>query len=172
MSLLFFGYGAYRSKSKMTQVIGYEPEGLGAILEDHILAIQTLSQISQPAQDLLKSAWGEDFKAYTLKKGKGLVHGIVWNIKEEDFVKIKEWEFIGTWREIVEVEVRTAEDIRLKVFTEKVFEVSPISKAVDGLLYNEFILTDQHEKQKAESIEYYTQEQLKKIREDLKHITR
>ncbi len=44
--MLFFGYGAYRSKAKMAQVIGYEPETeVGGIVEGYRLAYQVLSQL-------------------------------------------------------------------------------------------------------------------------------
>lgn len=167
--MLFFGYGAYRSRAKISQITGKTPEGgAGAILEGYQLAFQSLSQIPQPVQDNLRDIWGDEFKAYTLKKGNGIVSGIIWNINEEDFKIIKEWEYVGAWREIIEVEVKTSDGLTFKTFSERVFDSAPIAGIVDGLLYDEFSFVRQSQKKQNEDIEYYTQEQLQLVREQLK----
>lgn len=167
--MLFFGYGAYRGRAKIAQVIGREPEGeIGGVVEGYRLAYQVLSQLPQPVQDNLRDIWGEEFKAYTLKKGNGMVNGIIWNIEEKDFETIKEWEYIGAWREIIKVDVKTSDGLILNAFSEKIFDSAPVTDFVDGLLYDEFELVRQSQKAKIENLEYYTQEQLQLIRDQLK----
>lgn len=166
--ILYFGYGAYRSKSRISQVTGDDPgEGVGGILEGYRLAYQTLSEIPSPAKEALNKVWGPDFKAYTAVKGNGVISGILWNVTDEGFQVIKEWEFIGVWREIIELEVKTSDGMVIKAFTDKAFDSHPVSGYVDGLMYNEFNFRNQGEIEKLKEEKYYTDEKLEEIRQSL-----
>ena len=139
--LQFFGYGAYRSREKVTQIIGRDPgPGIGAILEGFSLYIQTLKQIPNPPRDLLREVYGSTFQAYTLRNEAGEVQGMLWEIEPEEFNKIKQWEFIGIWRELVKVTIKTSDNLTLKVFTEKSPDIHPVAERADGLNYKEFNL--------------------------------
>ncbi len=170
--ILFFGYGANRNKNKISQITGENPgDGIGAILEGHRLAFQTLKQIPPPVNKFLEKVWGLHFKAYTIRKGKGIITGVIWQLSEDGFSKIKEWEFIGLWRELVEIKVRTTDDISLTVLTEKAPESHPITEFIDGLLYNEFSFKDLEDFNRMEDEKYYTEKMLDKIRQNLQIIT-
>ncbi|EKD86927.1 MAG: hypothetical protein ACD_37C00099G0004 [uncultured bacterium] len=170
--LLFFGYGANRSSNKISQIIGALPSGQGAIIEGYRLAYQSLDQIPEPAKTVLLKIWGNQFNSYTLKKGEGMVNGVLWEISEDDFQKIKEWEFIGVWRELTEVDVRTSDGKKLRAFTEKAPEIHPISGYVDGLLYNEYEFLNLAEKQKEQISNYYNDKQIQEVRDNLITIAR
>lgn len=161
-SVLFFGYGANRQREKITQVIGKDPgTEIGAILEGYQLAYQSVDQVPQPAQDLLVKLYGNEFKAFTLKEGNGIVQGCVWTISKEDFEKIKEWEFIGVWRELVNVKVKTCTNEVLEVVTEMSPSSHPIQNYVDGLSYREFAF---EEKPSYQENKFYTQQQIESIK--------
>ncbi|HVF68942.1 MAG TPA: hypothetical protein VNA13_00070 [Xanthomonadales bacterium] len=160
---LFFGYGANRNRSKITQIIGKDPgEGVGAILESYSLHLQKLDQIPDPAQSDLKDIFGNGFSAYTIRPGKGFVAGIVWSVTEEELKKIKEWEYVGNWRDILEVTVKSEDFYTVKVLTEKVMDIYPVSERVDGIIYSELEFTEL--KKGKQKDEYYTKVQLEKIR--------
>lgn len=94
--ILFFGYGANRSRNKLRTLLNRDPgENVGAVVEGYCLGIQTLKQIPEEIKGTLKSIYGENFKAYTLKKGRGIVSGSLWEISTEEIEVIKNWEFVG-----------------------------------------------------------------------------
>jgi hypothetical protein len=162
---LFFGYGANRSRSKITQIIGHDPgEGVGAILEGYALHNQKLDQIPDPAKAILTKLFGHSFQAYTIRPGEGIVGGIIWSFTQEDLKKIEEWEFVGVWREIVEVIVKSEDLYTVKVLTEKVFDKFSVSNKVDGLYYDEFSFTRVAQEAAPQMNEYYTQKQIEEIR--------
>lgn len=159
---LFFGYGANRNRSKIRQIIGKDPgDGVGAILEGYTLHLQNLDQIPEPAQSDLKNIFG-NFKAYTIRPGKGFVAGIVWSFTDEELEKIKQWEYVGNWREIVEVTVKSEDYYTVKILTEKSIDTFPVSEKVDGIVYNELDFKELEKGSKED--EYYTKSQLEKIR--------
>lgn len=166
---LFFGYGANRNRSRIRQVIGKDPgDGVGAILEGYTLHVQNLDQIPEPAQSDLKEIFG-NYKAYTIRKGKGFVAGIVWSVTEEEFEKIKAWEYVGSWREIVEVTVKSEDFYTVKVLTEKSIDTYPVSEKVDGIIYDEFEFTKLRKGVKED--EYYTKSQIEKIRQMISNVS-
>jgi len=136
--ILFFGYGANKDTNRLKEILGKYPEGgQGAVLESYNLAIQNLNQIPPTARQILKKIWGDNFHAYTIRKGNGFVEGRVWLIEEEDLEKIKQWEFVGedNWREIATVEVANSEGKKMSVMTEKSRDSYLVEKIIDGLNY-------------------------------------
>jgi len=134
--IYFFGYGSYRSREKIREVIQRDPEGgHGAVLEGYKLAIQVLDQTPEKVRPTLERVWGKDFQAYTLRRGGGGVAGVVWELTEEDLAKIKEWEFVGSWREIITASVKIANGETISVVTEKVPDNQPIKELADGFNY-------------------------------------
>lgn len=164
--ILFFGYGAYKSKQKLKEVIGRDPgEGVGAIVEGFTLHVQELVQVPKQAQDDMRRFWGNEFKAYTLRTGDGVVSGIIWEIEEEELVLVKEWEYDGLWREFIEVEVVTSALEKVKVLTEKSMDQFPTTFIVDGLLYDVFAFTRNEGKTDPNKNEYYDKQQIAKIKQ-------
>lgn len=170
--ILFFGYGANRNINKMFQTIGSRPEGKGAVAEGFRLAYQSFDQIPEPAKSVLKKIWGSEFRAYTLKEDDGMVVGELWEITKDDFQKIKEWEFIGVWRELIEVVVKTSSGEKMLAFTDRAPDTHPVSGYVDGLSYDEYQFTNLIEKDKEKISMYYNETQLQEIRNNLKAIAR
>jgi hypothetical protein len=161
----FFGYGVYRDKQRLADIIGKQPKGgYGALLSDFVLTVQKLSLIPEKARKIIQQVWGDNFKAYTLKKGQGLVAGVVWELDDKDIEKIKAWEHIDVWREIKEVTVVTHDKKTLTAITEKAHEDGPISEIVDGLYYDNNL--NKHGKKPPENDEYkiaFTRKLLEKI---------
>lgn len=74
--ILFFGYGANRSREKIKKVISKDPgEGIGAVLEGYVLVDQALMQIPEPPREFLRKVYGNNFKSYSIKKGAGCYPG-------------------------------------------------------------------------------------------------
>ena len=169
--ILFFGYGANRDGNKIAQITGEDlRESVGAVLEGYKLAYQTLDQVPQPARDVLKDTWGNTFRAYTLRKGEGVTQGVIWPVSEEGLKKIEEWEFIGSWRELIKVRVRTFDNTELTVYTEKIPEDTPTVGFIDGLRYDEFIFKNLQEKRIVDENQYYTQNQINQVRKALEEL--
>lgn len=132
----FFGYGANRDVRRMEFILQIRPEGgYGAILTGYRLGYQTLDQIPEPAKSVLTKVWGKNFRAYTLKKGSGMVNGAIWHLDKAGIEKIKEWEFIDNWRVLIEVQVRLSDNITVTALTDMVKTPGSISAYVDGLSY-------------------------------------
>jgi hypothetical protein len=138
--ILFFGYGVFSNTERLRQILGREPEGgESAIIGGYDLGVQKLESIPGRAKKILESVYGKTFRAYTLKKGHGLVQGKLWLLTEEDFKKIKEWSFVNEsedpWREVVETYATTSKGEKVPVLTEKILESQRIDEFVEGLNY-------------------------------------
>lgn len=134
--ILYFGYGAYRSRNKVLRILGKEPVGgYGALLDNYQLAIEPLELVPEglPKQ-ILDQIFGKSFRSYTIKKGKGLIAGVIWEFDDND-LKLAEAEFIGTWRELVEVEVALANKTKVKAITDKIIKSDRLTEIADGLNY-------------------------------------
>lgn len=165
----FFGYGANRNREKIYQITGKYPSlEFGAILEGYQLCVQNLDLITEKPRKILTELYGERFKAYTIKKGNGIVSGMIWEITPEDLEKIKEWEFVGDWKEIIEITIRSAGNKTIQAITEKVTDDAQVIDIVDGLSYDEFEFTIKNDSKSKE--EFYTQAQIDYIKKQLKTI--
>jgi len=134
----FFGYGANRNKKRLQDIFGHEPDGgISAILSNSILAVQTLDQIPEEPRRILEKVWGEKFRSYTVKDGKGEVVGTIWEIDENDLRELERWEYIGDWRELKEVTVKTADGTEVRALTDRAPEGSLTKETVDGLNYED-----------------------------------
>lgn len=141
MTINFFGYGAYRNQERLEQVLGHEISGgVGAQLTGYQLAYQLLNDIPEPPREILRSVWGEGFRAYTLKSNPdGLVVGRLWQILTKDIPAIKEWEFDGQWRELIQVSVKASDGSEFTAYTDKALDKFMIHGNADGLNYQDLI---------------------------------
>jgi len=57
------------------------------------------------------------------------------NETEKYFETIREWEFIGIWREFIQVQVKLFDGKVITAMTEKIPDDHPINENVDGLDY-------------------------------------
>ncbi len=172
----FFGYGANRSSDRLRQILGKEPQaGFGAIAEGFDLAIQTLDQIPKRAQDILRQAWGNEFKAYTLVPGKGMVTGVVWNLDEEDFKMLYAFEFIDLWSKFEVIKVKKFNGKLLEVITTRVLDNAPIAEICDGINYpnnlNGTFVGQVKNTTIQKNEDEYKVRQILKIKDELKHLS-
>jgi hypothetical protein len=163
---LFFGYGANSDRQKIKQIIGRDPgEGVGAILDNYVLAVQELSLIPEPPRNLLAQIYGNSFKAYTLKKGQGVVSGVLWELNDDELAIFKKWEFVGVWREIIEVEVKSAGQKPVSVLTEKSMDQFPVAQVADGVTYEPFNFKEIEKNNKSPKEDpHYTKQQIEMIK--------
>lgn len=134
--ILYFGYGANRSSQKIFEILGKEPGGgNSAVLEGFNLYTQTLSQIPEKPRSILEKVWGGEFRSYTLKKGEGSVAGVLWELDEDELKKLQEWEFVGYWKEMIQVPIKTSSGETVYAVTEKVTDDQSVEGKVDGLFY-------------------------------------
>lgn len=110
----YFAYGTPVDPEMMTAIIGREPEGELAILEDHEIAIQRSHEISGQIKDILAKKWTAeeiaDFESYALrKKVGGFVVGVVWEITPAERTMIDNWELTDDelWYKKTDVQVHT-----------------------------------------------------------------
>lgn len=165
--ILFFGYGAYRSRNKVLRVLGKEPVGgRGAILEGYELAIEPLELVPDGPRKILEQVWGKSFRSYTLKKGKGLVAGRIWELDDDD-MNLAEWEFVGVWRELVQVEVTLSNKQTVKAIADKIINTDNLIEIVDGLNYEDNLNAEKKEGNSNEEDDEYRINEIKKIRAEL-----
>lgn len=140
----FFGYGSNRSKKKITELLGYTPKKFyGAIAVKYDLGYHILGDVkNHDVKKILQTVWGDDFASYSIRPGSGIVAGIVWEITKEDLDKIKKWEFVGSWREIIEISVYTYKGQKLSALTDVVPDSIPFYGVADGLFYKDVINLD------------------------------
>jgi len=133
----YFGYGANRSKQRVTDILKTEPMGgYGAIIEKYALCYQILEQIPEPPHNLLRKVWGNKFRGYTIKPiSKGLVAGVLWKLTEDQFQRFNEWECIGSWKKIISIPVIMFDGKLEQAYTEIVTNDQQIFEIVDGLYY-------------------------------------
>jgi len=135
-SIQFFGYGLLIDRTVLQEIIGHDPGvAKSALVEGYSLTYQTIEQIPEIIRPVLMRVWGDSFRAYTLKKGKGFVRGVIWNLSEEEFEKIKKWECIGTWREQKNIKTYTAQGDTIEAETILAIEDQPVKEIVDGINY-------------------------------------
>ena len=135
--MYYFGYGANRSKQCMEDISGSSmKDGRGAVLQDYALCYQVLEQVPEPPREILRKVWGDTFRCYTIRPfPKALVAGVVWELTPHQFHRIKEWEYDGSWKNIIQTDVLLFNGELLSVWTDMVIQSIPISDAVDGLYY-------------------------------------
>jgi len=133
----FFGYGAYRSKQCIEDVLGTTlADGRGAVVHEYALCYQILSQIPDPPRELLKKIWGDAFRCYTIRPfPKALVAGVVWELTPYQLHHMKEWEYDGIWKKIIQIPVTLCNGDTMNAWTDVILETIPIHEAVDGLYY-------------------------------------
>jgi len=130
----YFGYGANSLSDRLEKILGIIPQGgVGAIISQHDLAYQSLDQIPEPAKNILNSVWGKEFFAYTILPGQGFVSGLLWQLTPEEFQDLKKWEFCGTWREMIPVEITTSEGKKMSGFTDRALNYQNYIEKIDSL---------------------------------------
>lgn len=171
-TVLFFGYGTYRDREKIKRIIGKDPgEGEDAVLEGYDLLIQTLDQIPQTARKILEKAWGEKFRAYTIREGKGIVIGKIWKLDTTDIEKIKDWEFMNgseQWRELIAVTVKSKNGETFSVVTEKALDSQYTKETVNGLEYVDNLNMDLENMVYWKKNDEYRMEEIARIRQEIR----
>lgn len=165
----YFGYGANRDRIRVKEILGKESKGgYGALLSGYTLGYQILDQIPEIPRKTLKEVWGENFKCYTLKKGKGFVAGVIWELDENDLEIIRKWEFVGLWKELIDVHVYTFDGEEISAVTEKVPDSAPVFGFSDGLNYENNINPEMESLIIVKSEEESIKKEISKIRSQLR----
>lgn len=176
MSRLFFGYGPNKDKKRLQVVFkasGLQDEelivrgGKGARVDNYVLAIQAFEQLPQEIKNTINKVWGDKFRSYTLKPGKGQVAGVIWELTDKQYQALKEWEYEGIWREMKEVEVVTSDQQNLKVLTEKIIDDTAVKEIVDGINYEANLNKEGMRDKKEIKEDEYKIYELKRVREEL-----
>lgn len=166
-TLQFFGYGPLKNRSFIKTIIGRDPGvGIPAIVEGFQLAYQTLEQIPKNVRSILEKVWGAGFRAYTLRSGSGIVAGVIWELTEAELIRIRQWDFIGSWRELADVSARTSSGESVAVISDMVSDTQPIKDTVDGMFYEENLNPEGTWIVE----EYFREEELDRVREQLKEM--
>lgn len=174
--IFYFGYGANRDKKRIEDILtvsGLKGDDLkiegryGARIDGFVLGIQALDQIPEEVRENLRKVWGDNFRCYTMKPGYGQIAGVIWEYTEAQFNAIKEWEYDGIWREIVEVEVITTDQKKLKTFTDRAKNDAPIKEIVDGLIYEDNLNKQGMRTEDEFSEDEYKIKEIQKVREEL-----
>jgi hypothetical protein len=132
----YFGYGFLRDRKSIATVIGRDPgEGRSGVIQGYKLAYQNLDQVPEKIRPILEKSWGGEFKAYTLRKGQGIVAGTIWMLTDEDIKKIHIWEFVGGWRNSESGVATSNTGEQVNVMVTKVPDDQPVKEFVDGILY-------------------------------------
>lgn len=170
-TIYYFGYGANRSKNRLVNILNHSPiGGYGGIIRNFGLGYQTLTQIPDPPRTLLKRVWGEQYKGYTIIPAEGgIVAGVVWEIDECSFERMKEWECVSIWKKIIPVSVQTYNNRNIQAVTEIIMEPQRILWLVDGIDY-ENNLNIQNPRRNSRSDEFKV-EQLRNARKTLQKMT-
>ncbi len=132
----YFGYGILKNQDVVKEIIGTIPKGgYGGILEGFDLGYQNLDQIPEPSKKILFGLYGFNFKAYTIRKGNGYISGIIWELNQKEFNFIKEWEFVGVWRNVISVPIKLFNGHLITSFTTSIFYDQTIKGYIDSINY-------------------------------------
>lgn len=170
--IAYIAYGANRSSKRLKEILGKEPEGgQDVILTGFELKTQNLSQIPISAALVLERVWGKSFKSYTLKESfEGKVAAKVWYLDEGDYEKLKEWEFVGDWREVVPAKAMTYDGKTVFGYTEKAYNSQPVEDGfVDGEHYENNI--NWHLKMKKEPADDFKIPELKEAYREVRGLS-
>lgn len=116
----YFGYGAMAYPSVVGALLGRAPDrvGLDTRLRGYQLVTQQLDQVPDhiyreaptkcSPRSMLRKVWPDSFRSYTIvRRGGGLVKGLVYEISERERQLILEWELVpwGWMHELTDLPV-------------------------------------------------------------------
>lgn len=166
-TIYFFGYGSYRSKERVAEILGHVPfGGYGGIIDGYVLTFQTLDQLPAEPKEILEKIWGDSFRAYTIRPGKGLIAGVVWELTKADTKKIRVWEFDGVWREFPDVVVKTSDGRTIHALTDVALPNQQVKHVVDGLYYQNN-MNAQGKKSKKDEYRIHDTKRARKMLQDI-----
>jgi len=101
----YFGYGADSEPDLLHAITGRRPKVIGtALLQNYELRIQELAEVTTKGlnpQEILRKAWGNDFKSYVIVAKAGAeVRGTLYRLSLHDKHLIDVWELVDAgWYE-------------------------------------------------------------------------
>jgi hypothetical protein len=132
-TIQYFGYGSLRNRRFIKEIIGRDPGvGRSAIIRGYQLGFQSLRQIPADVSAQLRSIWGEAFKAYTLIKGNGVVSGVVWELTQDELLRLEQWNFSGVWRHVITEHAILEDNSEMTVC----LDVALPGQGIEGIVYN------------------------------------
>ena len=85
----------------MKAIIGREPDGIAAFLDNHQLYIQTWNELPLQVRKELEESWNseDNFETYFMSPLQGATtHGTLWTITPEERIYVNRWEMNdGFW---------------------------------------------------------------------------
>lgn len=140
MNVLYFGYGANRSPEMIHAIIGRNPKGFPATLDDYELCVQVWDEIPLAVQKILEKPWDSNFRTYCIRAAKGsVVTGKGWYLTRFEFEKlVGEWEMHGLWYKPVKVQVRDR-DRRIFNAETEIINDPTIKLVANGCQYRTFL---------------------------------
>ena len=105
----YFGFGADSETAMIESIIGRKPEYIGpAILKNYQLCIQNLDDISTYGanpREILRKAWGDNFKSYTIRQHKNeSLSGSIFKITSYERKMLDAWELVPEgWQKSVKI---------------------------------------------------------------------
>ncbi len=100
----YFGFGTNKDLDMMAHMVGNNNlKGVPGKLLGYELCIQDINQIrdeiihpfDRSPRAIIKAGFGENFKLYTSRQKVGAVtYGTIWDLTEEEFEKVKNWELV------------------------------------------------------------------------------
>ncbi len=145
-SELFFGFGADSESEMIEAVIGRKPEIVGAaMLENYQLCVQSLEDIPTAGdnpREILRKAWGDDFKSYTIRQHKGVsVHGTLFRIRRRERMMLDIWELVSEgWQDSVVVKVTLPNGKIVRAHTQRLPRGHNHGFASPGMTYKPWLM--------------------------------
>jgi len=139
--VMYFGYGANRSSYMMKAIIGRNPIGFPAKLEDYELCIQTWDEIPEKVRKVFRypELLNRDFKSYCIRPAGGkMIVGRVWSLTRLERELVDNWELNGLWYEPIRVHVFSYDGQIIEAETEMINNPST-KQVVNGRSYQTFL---------------------------------
>lgn len=142
----FFGFGADTETEMIEAVIGRKPEYITpASLHDYQLCIQELDDISAAKgnpREILRRAWGDSFKSYTIRQHKGeTVSGSIFKITGYERRMLDAWELVPEgWQDSIAVKVTGRNGKTYRARTQRLPKGHNHSHAATGLKYTSWLM--------------------------------
>lgn len=142
----FFGFGADSQAEMIEAVIGRKPEFIGsATLEDYQLCIQDLDDITDKGEnpkEILRRAWGDRFKSYTIRKhdGEG-IEGSLFKITSYERKMLDAWELVPEgWQKSIVVKIKDSKGKTYRARTQALPDGHNHGHSSIGLRYNPWLM--------------------------------
>ena len=112
-AVTYFAYGANADPEMIKAIVGREPDGEPATLNDFQLVLQRAHEIPEPVQKILQGKWSkqeiETFETYAIRRKQGAaVIAMAWELTPAERALVDNWELNdGLWYQKTDVQIVT-----------------------------------------------------------------